>query len=71
MRDWERKHEVCGFTLVEVIVSLALLAMVSAGFLTVVTGSARVLSRGYRMDQHGYVNVGKVETQAGVKTGRM
>ncbi len=43
-----------GFTLIEVVVSIALIALISTGFMTMAAGSASLLSKEYEMDRMSY-----------------
>ena len=43
-----------GFTLIEVVVSIALIALISTGFMTMAAGSASLISREYEMDRLNY-----------------
>lgn len=63
MKRWK-----CGFTLVEAVISAALLGIITAGFMLLVGGNVQILSRGYQIDRSGY-NLGRmIENQAGTKT---
>ena len=43
-----------GFSLVEVIVSVALIALISTGFLYMMAANSQLLSREYRLDRSSY-----------------
>lgn len=43
-----------GFTLIEVVASVALIALISTGFMTMAAGSAGVITREYQMDRLSY-----------------
>lgn len=43
-----------GFSLVEVIVSVALIALISTGFLYMMAANSELLSREYRLDRSSY-----------------
>jgi prepilin-type N-terminal cleavage/methylation domain len=60
-----------GFTLVEAVVSVALLGIITAGFLLITGGSAQILSGGYRSDEAGYELGEMVENRDGNQTGRV
>lgn len=43
-----------GFTLIEVVVSITLIALISTGFMTMAAGSASLISREYELDRLSY-----------------
>lgn len=54
-----------GFTLVEAIVSIAIISAVSVGFMLVITGNARILARGQQIDRSSYEDVRLIENREG------
>ncbi len=58
-----------GFTIIEVVVSVALIALISTGFMTMAAGSASVLNREYQMDRLSYVLSEKAAEGGGEATG--
>lgn len=57
-----------GYTLVEVIVSMALLMIAAGGIMIVFTGNARILSKNYRYGRHSQALFKIVESQTGDRT---
>lgn len=43
-----------GFTLIEVVVSIALIALISTGFMTMAAGSASLFAREHEIDRQNY-----------------
>ncbi len=66
-----RSNRRAGFSLIEVIVSVALIALISTGFLHMMAVNAELLSREYRLDQSSYelsALAGQGEGSAGEKS---
>lgn len=58
-----------GFTLIEVVMSVVLIALVGTGFMTMAAGSAGVLAREYQMDRLSYRLSEKAAEGGGEATG--
>ena len=54
MKKWNRESSGGGFTLIEVVVSMALLTVVCTGFLMMTAANAGQLSREQRLEQSNY-----------------
>lgn len=58
----------CGFTLVEAVVSAALLTIISAGFMILFGGNVQILSRIHQIERSGYELGRMIDNHKGSKT---